>query len=124
MKKEAQILALAGMIVVVLVAVIEFVLIISQTDPSAPTVDITAFAIVVLLYGGVFLFDAAYLEWKQEVNYFITLVLVVIGIVGLSTSLVFHNALAEFFFPRTIVPAVLAFDFFDICHRYTRYGEN
>lgn len=54
------------------------------------------------------------MEWKQEVNYIITLVLVVIGIVGFSASRVFHNALVDIFFPRTAVPAFLAIDFLAI----------
>jgi len=88
------------MIIVVLVSAIESVLIASQTDASATTTDIIL-ATMVLLFGGVFLLDTAYIEWKLEVNYFITLVLTVIGIVGCSASLVFHNTLVDTFFPRT-----------------------
>lgn len=101
------------MIIVVLAAVIEFVLIISQTDPSATMADIIVFTMV-LLFSGMFLFDAAYLEWKQEVNHFITLVLTVIGIVGFSASHVFHNALVDAFFPRTSIPAFLGINFLAI----------
>jgi len=113
-KIAVRVLALAGMIFVVLTAVIEFVLIVSQTDPSAPISYIIVFTVVVLLYSGVILLDTAYLEWKQEVNYFITLFLAVIGIVGFSATRVYNNALVDIFFPRTSVPAILALDFLAI----------
>lgn len=113
MEESVRMWALIGMILIVLAAVIEIGSIISQTDPSA-TIKNILLVTMILLFGGVFLLDAAYLEWKQEVNYFITLGLVVTGIIGFSFSRIFHNAIVDAFFPRTQVPVFIVIDFLAI----------
>jgi len=110
MNKPARIMTLVGTILIALAIVVEFVLVILQTDPSATSSEVTSITMV-LLFGGAFFFDGAYVEWKQEVNYIISIAFVVIGIVGFSVVRTFHNALVDVFLPKTYILAFLYLNF-------------
>jgi hypothetical protein len=92
------------------VLIIEIFCIYFQTDPGVNYTGIIDVLIVLGITGAV-LFAIAVLEWKQEVNSVLMLILIVIGLVGIGTSVSFHNALVDAFFPRTSISVFLNINF-------------
>jgi fatty acid desaturase len=103
----------SGILVTVAALIIEIFSIYFQTDPGVNYTGIIDVLIVLGITGAV-LFAGAFWEWKQEVNDFLVLILIVIGLVGFSTSARFHNALVDAFFPRTSISVFLGINFMAI----------
>ena len=101
---------MSGILVTITVLIIEILSIYFQTDPGVNYTGIISVLIVLGITGAV-LFAIAVLEWKRDVNNNLMLILIVIGLVGVRTSISFHNALVDAFFPRTSISAFLIINF-------------
>lgn len=110
MKKSVWIWIMTGLLATATALIIEITQIFFQTDPVATNTVTINTTIILLIIAG-FLFDTAYIDWKQEINRILVLVLVVVGLIGFSASLMFHNTLVDIFFPKTYVPTFLTINF-------------
>ncbi|MFW9810391.1 MAG: hypothetical protein ACFFE6_13515 [Candidatus Thorarchaeota archaeon] len=104
---------MSGILVTVTVFIIEIISIYFQTDPGVNYAGIFDVLIVLGITGAV-LFAIAVLEWKQEVNSILVIILIVIGLVGFGASVSFHNALVDVFFPRTSISVFLGINFMEV----------
>ena len=110
MKKSVRIWTVRGILVTITVLIIEILSIYFQTDPGVTYTGIINVLIVLGITGAV-LFAIAVSEWKRDINDILILILIVIGLVGVSTSISFHNALVDAFFPRTSISVFLSINF-------------
>ena len=110
MKKSVRIWTVSGILVTITVLIIEILSIYFQTDPGANYTGIISVLIVLGITGAV-LFAIAVVEWKRDVNNILMLILIVIGFVGAGTSISYHNALVDAFFPRTSISVFLSINF-------------
>jgi hypothetical protein len=84
-----------------------------QTEPTTTDPVVSGIA-QVLLMAGVVMISIAYWNWKQEVNYFVALIPIVTGLVGVGAVLYFSSDLVNIFFPRVSITQFLGIDFMSI----------
>jgi multisubunit Na+/H+ antiporter MnhB subunit len=108
--ESVRIWTASGTLVTAIAIVIEIICVYYQTDPETSYAGVVDVLIVLLITGAV-LFAGAYWIWKQKINSILALILIVIGLIGISVSLSLHNMLVDLFFPRTWISAFLACDF-------------
>ncbi len=113
MKRSVWTWATASLIVAVIALVVEVSYVRLQTDPEAMDPVVSGIAQVLLITGAVMI-SIAYWNWKQEVNYFVALIPIVIGLVGLGVVLSFHSDLVNIFFPRVSITQFLGIDFISV----------
>ena len=113
MKESVRIWTASGTLVTAIAIVIEIICVYSQTDPATSYTGVLGVLTVLLITGAV-LFANAYWMWKQKVSSILALILIVIGLFGISASFSLHNMLVDLFFPRTSISAFLACDFMEI----------
>ena len=110
MKNSVRVWTASGMLVTAIAITIEIICVYFQTDPETSYSGVLSVLIVLVITGAV-LFAEAYWMQKQEKNRVLALILIVIGLMGISASLSLHNTLVDLFFPRTWISAFLACDF-------------
>ena len=113
MKESVRIWTTSGILVTAIAIVIEIICVYFQTDPGTSFAGVLSVLIVLLITGAV-LFAEAYGMEKHEVNSVLALILIVVGLFGISASFSLHNMLVDLFFPRTSISAFLACDFTEI----------
>ena len=113
MKRSVWTWAAAGLLATVVALMVEVNYVILQTEPTVTDPVVSGIA-QVLLGTGAILVSIAYWNWKQEVNYFVALIPIVIGLVGVGAVLSFHSDLVNIFFPRVSITLFLGIDFISI----------
>ena len=101
---------MSGILVTAIAIAIEITCVYFQTDPETSYAGVVGVLIVLLITGAV-LFAGAYWMRKQKVSSVLALILIVIGLIGISASISLGNMLVDLFFPRTWISSFLACDF-------------
>jgi hypothetical protein len=113
MKRSIWTWATASLLTTVIALVVEVSYVLLQTEPTTTDPVVSGIA-QVLLMAGVVMISIAYWNWKQEVNYFVALIPIVTGLVGVGAVLYFSSDLVNIFFPRVSITLFLGIDFMSI----------
>jgi hypothetical protein len=113
MKRSIWTWATASLLTTVIALVVEVSYVLLQTEPTTTDPVVSGIA-QVLLMAGVVMISIAYWNWKQEVNYFVALIPIVTGLVGVGAVLYFSSDLVNIFFPRVSITQFLGIDFMSI----------
>ena len=113
MKRSVWTWATASLLTTVIALVVEVSYVLLQTEPTTTDPVVSGIA-QVLLMAGVVMISIAYWNWKQEVNYFVALIPIVTGLVGVGAVLYFSSDLVNIFFPRVSITQFLGIDFMSI----------
>ncbi|MBN2230873.1 MAG: hypothetical protein JW779_14895 [Candidatus Thorarchaeota archaeon] len=109
-KKSVWIATGAGLLTTVAALIIQVNYITLQTEPTLVN-SVVSGASAILLITGAVLFSEAIWDLKQKINRAPVIMLIAIGLIGISGILVFHNIFVAVFFPRLSIISFLLIDF-------------